>query len=151
MKAVTFQGERHVKVVDVPKPGLKDPGEALVKITLGAVCGSDLHIFHGRMPVNPGAVLGHEFVGVVEDVGAGVKRFAPGDRVVASFFTSCGHCPLCRRGWFSQCVNKTTFGLGEKFGGLGGGLAEVVGGAQDDHSMGTIPGAKLDGGASVAG
>jgi len=144
MKAVTFQGERHVKVVDVPKPGLKDPGEALVKITLGAVCGSDLHIFHGRMPVNPGAVLGHEFVGVVEDVGAGVKRFGPGDRVVASFFTSCGHCPLCRRGWFSQCVNKTTFGLGEKFGGLGGGLAEYVVVPQADHSMETIPAGMTD-------
>src|SRR5256885_14257288 len=65
-----------------------------------SVCGSDLHILHGHTPMNPGTVLGHEFVGVVEEVGPEVKRFKPGDRVVSSFFTSCGHCALCRKGWF---------------------------------------------------
>src|SRR5436309_1329511 len=72
MKALTFQSEGEVKVTDVPKPGIKGAGEALVKVTLGAVCGSDLHILHGHTPINQGAVLGHEFVGVVEAVvGAG--------------------------------------------------------------------------------
>ena len=75
MKALTFQGVGEVKVTDVPKPSIKGSGEALVKVTLGAVCGSDLHILHGHSPINEGAVLGHEFVGVIEEVGAEVKRF----------------------------------------------------------------------------
>jgi threonine dehydrogenase-like Zn-dependent dehydrogenase len=139
MKALTFQGEGNVKVIDVPKPAIKQPDEALVKVTLSAVCGSDLHILHGQTPVNPGAVLGHEFVGVVEEVGSEVKRFNRGDRVVPSFFTSCGVCPLCRKGWFSQCVNKATFGHGEQFGGLGGGQSEYVTVPLADHSMELIP------------
>src|SRR5438874_909591 len=120
MKALTFQGEGDVKVIDVPKPAITGSGDVLLRVTLGSVCGSDLHILHGHTPMNAGAVLGHEFVGVVEDVGSEVKRFQPGDRVVSSFFTSCGHCALCRKGWFNQCVDKATFGHGEYFGGLGG-------------------------------
>jgi len=139
MKALTFQAEGDVKVMDVPKPAVRTASEALVKVTLGAVCGSDLHILHGHTPMNQGAVLGHEFVGVVEDVGPGVTRFKPGDRVVASFYTSCGHCALCRKGWFNQCVDKATFGHGEYFGGLGGGQAEFVVVPNADHSMELIP------------
>src|SRR3977135_4076376 len=139
MKALTFQGEGDVKVTDVPKPAIERPHEALIKVTRGAVCGSDLHIFHGHTPMNQGAVLGHEFVGVVEDVGSEVKRFKPGDRVVSSFFTSCGVCALCRKGWFNQCVDKATFGHGEYFGNLGGGQAEYVVVPLADHSMELIP------------
>lgn len=139
MKALTFQGEGEVKVVDVPKPSVKDSGDALVKVTLGAVCGSDLHILHGHTPMNTGAILGHEFVGVVEEVGSEVKRFKPGDRVVSSFFTSCGHCPLCRKGWFNQCTSKATFGHGDYFGGLGGGQSEYVVVPLAHHSMEHIP------------
>ena len=139
MKALTFQAEGDVKVTDVPKPSIKGSGEALVKVTLGAVCGSDLHILHGHTPINQGAVLGHEFVGVIEEVGSEVKRFKPGDRVVSSFFTSCGHCALCRKGWFNQCVDKGTFGHGEYFGDLGGGQAEFVVVPLADHSMEGIP------------
>ena len=144
MRALTFQGEGDVKVVDVPKPSINSSGDALVKVTLGAVCGSDLHILHGHTPMNAGAVLGHEFVGVVEDVGSEVKRFQAGDRVVSSFFTSCGHCALCRKGWFNQCVNKGTFGHGEYFGGLGGGQAEYVVVPNADHTMETIPAGMSD-------
>ncbi len=139
MKALTFQGEGDVKVMDVPKPAIKDSSDALVRITLGAVCGSDLHILHGHSPVNQGAVLGHEFVGVVEEVGPEVRRFKPGDRVVSSFFTACGHCTLCRKGWFNQCVSKGTFGHGEYFGDLGGGQAEYVVVPLAHHSMERIP------------
>ena len=139
MKALTFQGEGDVKVMDVPKPSVSGSNDALVKVTMGAVCGSDLHILHGHTPMNTGAVLGHEFVGVVEDVGGEVKRFQPGDRVVSSFFTSCGHCRLCRKGWFNQCVDKGTFGHGEYFGGLGGGQAEYVVVPNADHTMEGIP------------
>ena len=139
MKALTFQGEGDVKVIDVPKPAITGSRDALVKVTLGAVCGSDLHILHGHTPMNVGAVLGHEFVGVVEDVGPEVRRFKPGDRVVSSFFTSCGHCALCRKGWFNQCVEKGTFGHGEYFGGLGGGQAEFVVVPNADNTMEPIP------------
>src|SRR3979411_1752259 len=126
MRALTFQSEGNVKVIDVPKPAIKGSGEALIKVTLGAVCGSDMHILHGHTPMNQGAVLGHEFVGVIEEVGGEVKRFTPGDRVVASFFTSGGQCALGRKGWFNQCVDKGTFGHGVYFGDLGGGQAEYV-------------------------
>src|SRR5207245_2475072 len=78
-------------------------------------------------------------VGVVEEVGPEVKRFKPGDRVVSSFFTSCGHCTLCRKGWFNQCVEKGTFGHGEYFGGLGGGQADYVVVPNADHTMEGIP------------
>jgi len=139
MKALTFQGEGDVKVMDVPKPSVKGSRDVLVKVTLGAVCGSDLHILHGHSPVNQGAVLGHEFVGVVEDVGKEVNRFRPGDRVVSSFFTACGHCALCRKGWFNQCVEKGTFGHGEYFGDLGGGQAEYVVVPNADSTMEPIP------------
>ena len=139
MKALTFQGEGNVKVMDVPKPSIKGSRDVLVRVTLGAVCGSDLHILHGHTPMNAGAVLGHEFVGVVEEVGPEVMRFKPGDRVVSSFFTACGHCALCRKGWFNQCIEKGTFGHGEYFGDLGGGQAEFVVVPNADNTMEKIP------------
>jgi threonine dehydrogenase-like Zn-dependent dehydrogenase len=145
MRALTFRAERDVKLDDVPKPSIGDPRQALVKITLAAVCGSDLHIYHGLVPMNTGAVLGHEFVGVVEEVGSEVKRFKAGDRVVAAFYTSCGLCVLCRKGWFSQCESKATFGFGEYYGGgLGGAHAEYVVVPLADHSMEPIPSGMTD-------
>src|SRR5260370_10472156 len=149
MRALTFQGKGQVKLVDVPKPSIKNSGDVLVKITLGAVCGSDLHVYHGYIPMNPGELLGHEFVGIVEEVGSEVKRFKPGDRVVASFFTSCGHCALCRKGWFNQCMSKATFGMGANFGGLGGAQAEYVVVPLADNSMEPIPAGMSDGQANL--
>src|SRR6266571_623828 len=139
MKAAVYQGEGEVQVTDVPKPSITGASEALVKVTLGAICGSDLHIYHGNIPISPGKVLGHEFVGVVEDIGSEVKRFKPGDRVVSSFFTSCGVCAYCRKGWFNQCTSKATFGFGEYYGDLGGGQSEFVVVPLADHSMEPIP------------
>jgi alcohol dehydrogenase len=136
---VTFQDVGDFRVQDVPKPSLRSASDVLLKVTLGAICGSDLHIYHGHTPINPGAVIGHEFTGVVEEVGPEVRRFKPGDRVVASFFTACGHCYLCRRGWFAQCVDKGTFGHGEYFGDLGGGQAEWVVVPLADHTLEVIP------------
>jgi alcohol dehydrogenase len=139
MRALTYEGEANVKVVDVPKPSIKDPTDALVRVTLSAVCGSDLHIYHGRIPGCEGSVLGHEFVGIVEDTGSEVRRFRPGDRVVSSFFSSCGHCYYCLRGWFNQCASKATFGYGVHFGALGGGQAEFVVVPLADHTLEPIP------------
>ena len=139
MRAVTFHDVGDFRVADVPKPSLTSPSDVLLKVTLSAICGSDLHIYHGHSPINPGAVIGHEFTGVVEEAGPEVRRFQPGDRVVASFFTACGHCYLCRRGWFAQCENKGTFGYGEYFGDLGGGQAEWVVVPLADHTLEPIP------------
>lgn len=139
MKAATYVGAHAVRVVDVPKPRLQGSKEALVRITLGAICGSDLHIYNGHVPINEGALLGHEFVGVVEEVGSEVMRFKRGDRVVASFYSSCGYCEYCLKGWFNQCMKKATFGFGEYYGDLGGGQAEYVVVPHADHTMETIP------------
>ncbi|HYL07429.1 MAG TPA: alcohol dehydrogenase catalytic domain-containing protein [Candidatus Udaeobacter sp.] len=139
MKAATFQGVGEVKVMDVPKPALKDARSVLLKVTLGALCGSDLHAYHGQIPMNQGELLGHEFVGVVEDSGPEVRRFKPGDRVVSSFYTSCGHCALCRKGWFNECESIGRFGFGEYQGGLGGGQSEYVVVPNADFTMEHIP------------
>jgi threonine dehydrogenase-like Zn-dependent dehydrogenase len=140
MKVATYQGERNVKVIDAPKPSIGSSREALVKITLGAVCGSDLHIYHGNIPMTVGEPLGHEFVGVVEEVGSEVQRFKPGDRVVSSFTTACGFCTFCRKGWFSQCEHTGVFGYGAIYGGgLGGAQAEYVVVPYADTTLETIP------------
>ena len=140
MKVATYQGERNVKVVEAPKPSISGSREALVRITLGAVCGSDLHIYHGNIPMSVGEPLGHEFVGVIEEVGPEVVRFKPGDRVVASFTTACGLCTFCRKGWFSQCEHGGVFGYGAIYGGgLGGAQAEYVVVPYADTTLEPIP------------
>src|SRR6202165_1397344 len=144
VKALTFQGPRTVRVDDVPKPALGGLDDALVRVTSVGCSESPLHLCNDRIRIQPGAVLGHEFVGVVEEVGAHVSRVKPGDRVVACFFTYCGHCFYCRRGWFSQCESKTVFGYGEHFGNLGGGQAEYCVAPNADHTLEPIPDAVSD-------
>lgn len=118
MKAVVFRGVRDVRVEDVPEPRIVDPTDAVVRITTSAICGSDLHQYHGRggALVQPGAVMGHEFMGVVEAVGAEVRAVRPGDRVVAPFSVSCGRCPWCRRGLPTQCTTTGRAVFGGRFG-----------------------------------
>ncbi|MBJ7603453.1 MAG: alcohol dehydrogenase catalytic domain-containing protein [Candidatus Dormibacteraeota bacterium] len=139
MRAVLMHGRGDFRVGEVERPNLSGPDQALVRVTLSAICGSDLHIYHGHSPVNEGAVLGHEFVGVVEAVGAEVGRIATGDRVVAAFFAACGRCRLCRRGWWAQCVERAIFGHGELFGDLGGGQAEYCVVPNADLNLALIP------------
>ncbi len=139
MRAVTFQNVGDFRVEDVPRPSLRNPGDALVRVTLGAICGSDLHIYHGHTPIDQGAVLGHEFVGVIEEVGPEVRAFQPGDRVVSAFFTVCGVCRPCRRGWFAQCVERAIFGHGAYFGGLGGAQAEYCAVPLAEVNLAAIP------------
>jgi 2-desacetyl-2-hydroxyethyl bacteriochlorophyllide A dehydrogenase len=124
MRAVTFHGVGDFRVTDVPKPGPAGPDDALVRITLSAICGSDMHIYHGNTPIDEGAVLGHELVGVVESAGQEVRGVRPGDRVVAPFYVACGRCHQCLRRWWSQCEERAIFGHGIYFGGLGGTQAE---------------------------
>lgn len=126
MRAVTFQGNEQVRVEEKPEPQLTAADEAIVRVEASGVCGSDLHIYHGRVPVEPGFTIGHELVGTVIAAGAGVERVAVGDRVVASFVTACGTCRPCVRGDYHRCADVRTFGHGSHLGDLEGAQAEQV-------------------------
>ncbi len=126
MRAVTFQGLEEVRVEEKPEPELSAADEAIVRVEASGVCGSDLHIYHGRVPVEPGFTIGHEFVGTVTAAGEGVDRVAVGDRVVGTFFTACGTCAPCLRGEYNRCANGRTFGHGAHLGNLEGAQAEQV-------------------------
>lgn len=104
MKAVVFHGIGDVRLDDVPEPQLEAPADALVRVTASAICGTDLHMIRGTLPgMRPGTILGHEGVGVVEEVGEEVRSFVPGDRVLISPTIACGNCAYCRSGYYSQC------------------------------------------------
>ncbi len=124
MRAVTFQAPNEVRVKDVPEPTLLDAGDAIVRIEATGVCGSDLHIYHGRVKIEPGFTIGHEYVGTVLAVGDAVHDVAVGDRVLGCFQTACGHCFFCRRGLFHKCDSSRTFGHGAALGSLQGTQAE---------------------------
>jgi alcohol dehydrogenase len=104
MKALVYGGPGKRSWTDKPIPVLRDPGDAIVRITTTTICGTDLHIMKGDVPtVTPGRILGHEGIGVVEAVGSAVTAFHPGDRVLISCISACGTCDLCRRGMYSHC------------------------------------------------
>ncbi len=124
MRAVTFQAPNEVRVEDVPEPILLDAGDAIVRIEATGVCGSDLHIYHGRVKIEPGFTIGHEYVGTVLAVGDAVHDVKVGDRVLGCFQTACGHCFFCRRGLFHKCDSSRTFGHGAALGSLQGTQAE---------------------------
>lgn len=134
MKAVTYQGIKQVQVHEVPPPVIHQPDDILVKITTTAICGSDLHLIHGMVPNMPeGYVIGHEPMGIVEEVGSDVTKVKVGDRVIIPFNVSCGICPYCQSGLTSQCDNSNPhgesgayFGYSETFGGYPGGQAEYM-------------------------
>ena len=134
MKAVVFHGIGDIRVDDVPEPVIQDPQDAIVRLTASAICGTDLHFVRGTFSgVKPGTILGHEGVGVVEQLGRDVRGFAVGDRVVICSTIACGTCSYCRAGYFSQCDNANPggkragtvfFGGPEAAGGLNGLQAE---------------------------
>ncbi len=124
MRAVTFQAPGEVLVEDVPEPEISDPGDAIVRVEATGVCGSDLHIYHGRVKIEPGFTIGHEYVGTVLAAGEQVRGVAVGDRVLGCFQTACGRCFFCRRGWFHKCDSSRTFGHGATLGSLQGTQAE---------------------------
>jgi 2-desacetyl-2-hydroxyethyl bacteriochlorophyllide A dehydrogenase len=126
MRAVTFQGPEEVRVVDKPEPAPAAPGDAVVRVEATGVCGSDLHIYHGRVQIEPGFTIGHEFVGTVLATGEAVARVRPGDRVLGCFCTACGHCFQCLHGDFHKCERGRTFGHGAALGDLQGAQAEQV-------------------------
>ena len=136
MKALTWQGKRDVQVIEVPDPSIQEPTDAIIKVTSTAICGSDLHLYEVLGPyLKPGDVLGHETMGIVEEVGSRVTHIAPGDRVVVPFNISCGDCWMCSRGLFAQCEttqNRETgkgaslFGYTSLYGSVPGGQAEYL-------------------------
>ncbi|GAA2599957.1 zinc-dependent alcohol dehydrogenase [Dactylosporangium fulvum] len=104
MKAVVFHGVGDIRLEDVSEPKIEQATDAVVRITTSAICGTDLHFIRGTVPgMKPGTVLGHEGVGVVEEVGEGIRNFRPGDRVLLSAVLGCGSCSYCRAGYFAQC------------------------------------------------
>ena len=136
MKALVYRGPGDKAVEDRPKPALQAPGDAIVKITKTTICGTDLHILKGDVATcAPGRILGHEGVGVIDSVGAGVTAFNPGNRVLISCISSCGKCEYCRRGMYSHC---TTGGwiLGNEIDGT---QAEYVRIPHADTSLYPIP------------
>src|SRR5688500_12628462 len=104
MRAILFDDVGSLRYGEYPDPEIQAPTDAIVRVTTAAICGSDLHLLHGRIPgMRPGSPIGHEFVGVVEQVGPEVKQFKPGDRVVGSFLIVCGTCWFCQRRDFTNC------------------------------------------------
>lgn len=104
MKAVVFHGIGDIRLDNVPEPKIQEPEDAIVRLTASAICGTDLHMVRGTLfPMKPGTILGHEGVGIVEEVGPKVRNFKPGDRVVIGSTIGCGSCSFCRHGHYSQC------------------------------------------------
>ncbi|MEV1332345.1 zinc-dependent alcohol dehydrogenase [Micromonospora costi] len=143
MRATAWMGRDSVKVIDVPEPTIMNPRDAIVRITTTAICGSDLHLYHGYIPaMRKGDILGHEFMGEVVEVGPQVRNLRPGDRVVVPFPIACGHCTSCQRGLYSVCENSNPnagiaekimghspagiFGYSHLLGGYAGGQAEYA-------------------------
>src|SRR3978361_2008648 len=136
MKALTWQGNQNVEITDVPDPQIQEPTDAIIRVTSTAICGSDLHLYGVLGPyLKPGDVLGHEAMGVVQEVGAEVTHIAPGDRVVIPFNISCGHCWMCERKLFAQCETTqvreqgkgaSLFGYTSLYGAVPGGQAEYL-------------------------
>jgi threonine dehydrogenase-like Zn-dependent dehydrogenase len=136
MKAVTWQGKRKVEVIDVPDPVIQEPTDAIIKITSTAICGSDLHLYEVMTPfMEGGDILGHEPMGIVQEVGSQVTNVKPGDRVVIPFNIACGECFYCKQGFTTQCeVTQTKeydrgaalFGYTKLYGHIPGGQAEFL-------------------------
>ncbi len=143
MRALTWHGKHDVRVENVPDPAILNPRDAIVRITSTAICGSDLHLYDGFIPtMEPGDILGHEFMGEVVEVGPGVTNLRIGDRVIVPFAISCGSCFFCERGLWSLCDNSNPnaalaekmygssgagfFGYSHLFGGYAGGQAEYA-------------------------
>jgi threonine dehydrogenase-like Zn-dependent dehydrogenase len=104
MKAVVFHDVGDIRLESVPEPRLQNPTDVIVRLTASAICGTDLHFVRGTCPgLKPGTILGHEGVGIIEEIGKGVRNFKPGDRVVIPSTISCGVCSYCRSGYYSQC------------------------------------------------
>lgn len=135
MRAMTYRGPFRVRVEDKPEPEILHPSDAIVRVTRAAICGSDIHLYHGLMPdLRVGTTFGHESIGIVEEVGPDVQNVKPGDKVLIPFNVSCGFCYFCSRGLLGNCHNTNPgataaggiYGYSHTCGGYDGGQAEYV-------------------------
>lgn len=135
MRAMVYRGPYRVRVEEKPMPRIEHPNDAIIRVTLAAICGSDLHLYHGMMPdTRVGTTFGHEFIGVVHEVGPSVQNLAVGDRVMVPFNVYCGSCYFCARGLYANCHNVNPnatavggiYGYSHTCGGYDGGQAEFV-------------------------
>ena len=139
MRAVTYQAPGEVRVDEKPEPEVGAPDEAVIRVEATGVCGSDLHIYHGRVSIEPGFTIGHEYVGTVLATGDEVTRVSEGDRVLGTFLTACGECFFCRRGEFQQCDAGRVFGHGETLGSLQGAQADQLLVPKADMTLRKVP------------
>jgi 2-desacetyl-2-hydroxyethyl bacteriochlorophyllide A dehydrogenase len=139
MQALTFHGARDVRIEEVPRPEISDSGDVLLRVDRAAICGTDLHPYSGRMELEDGFVLGHEYLGTIEAKGDGVTEFEEGERVVGSFFVACGKCWFCRRGMPMKCMAIRVFGMGFAMGDLPGAQAQYLLVPQADLTLRKIP------------
>lgn len=151
MRAVTFQAPGEVRVDEKPDPELTAPDEAIVRVDASGVCGSDLHIYHGRVAIEPGFIIGHEYVGEVVAAGDDVSRVAVGDRVLGTYCTACGDCFFCEREQFHKCDHGRVFGHGKLLGELQGAQAELLLVPHADLTLREVPAGMSDDVALFAG
>ena len=126
MKGVVFHGIGDISIEELDVPTIQRSSDAIVRITLSTICGSDLHLIHGQTVVDPESPIGHECVGLIEAIGEDVSTFKVGDRVIVPTFVHCGNCFYCRKGSTSQCEKGGIIGFGSIRGGLGGAQTEYV-------------------------
>jgi 2-desacetyl-2-hydroxyethyl bacteriochlorophyllide A dehydrogenase len=151
MQAVTFQAPMEVRIEERPTPELQGRDDAIVSIEASGICGSDLHIYHGRVKIEPGFTIGHEFVGKVLETGEDVSAVRAGDRVLGCFHSACGRCFFCMRGAFHKCDRMRVFGHGALLGGLQGTQAEQALVPMADLTLRRVPEAVPDDIALFAG
>src|SRR6266545_5368600 len=126
VRAVTFQAPGEVRVTERPEPEPVAPDDVVIRVEATGICGSDLHIYHGRVAIEPGFVIGHEYVGTVVAAGDAVSEVAVSDRVLGTYSTACGGCFHCRRAEYHQCDSGRVFGHGATLGSLQGAQAELL-------------------------
>jgi S-(hydroxymethyl)glutathione dehydrogenase / alcohol dehydrogenase len=134
MRSLVYHGPRDIGIDDKPRPNIQHPEDAILRVTSAAICGSDLHLYRGTVEgMEPGQTLGHEFMGVIEEIGNAVHEVKVDDRVVVPFNIDCGQCWFCRHQLWSQCDRSNpkgevggAFGYTQLLGGYDGGQAEYV-------------------------
>jgi threonine dehydrogenase-like Zn-dependent dehydrogenase len=140
VKALTYHGKRSIQYEAVDDPAIEQPTDAVVKVSLAGICGSDLHVYHEREKgLDKGTVMGHEFTGEIVEIGRGVRRFTKGETVLSPFTTSCGECFFCRMGLTCRCTSGQLYGWVENGIGLQGAQAEYVRVPLADSTLHAVP------------